>query len=1283
MTPEPSAKPPKPRWRRWLWRVVKWGGLLLLVLVIFHRPILRFALDKGAKHFAGNMGMEMQWDVDGTVVGGVDLQNIKVTGGAEAPVKSLTAKRIYADYSVARIFSDGVGQFVDEVVLEDVELDLDPAKFPKGPEKPKKEPAAPPKVKLPKVRLANVNVRVRLPQGDLVLRGLHFTLNRDAAGALSFDELQLPNKNLPVLKNVQGTTETAEQRFTLKSLTVLPDLDVQSLTVDLNRLPEKMIAFNAALKVPGGVVTEQKAAGSSPAQVVVGHGTVEAQGTLSGLGEQPVLEAQVKCAALNAATLSPWVKLPPDLAWQVEDFTASVKGRVDKPRELQATLSLNGSGVRAGGVKLDRVKVEGTLQNGALAVKATDIAAGSNKLIATVTGTLPEDWKDAGQMELKADADVNFPQVAELFTQNPPLTGALTGKLTATFSGGQLAQAKAALSGTQINVQGVPVESVELNAVTDGKAVTLEKLRAALDANNTVEATATLGLTGDRVLNAEWTAKLPNLEKLGAFSGRKDMPGPDGGSLHGGGKVSGALADWQRQDFSKTTADVKLEAGGVKWKSGALQSLSLSATVAEGRAELQKFVAVLNERNQLSATGSGAIAKPFTFAAKVDGDLSQLTDLNGWLESVGAQKILAGKAKIQWEGSGQAEPFTLTGGGAVTVENFKAPGMKEAAAVTLKTSHSGRRADVSVLEASLGTLKLSAPCVVTDTGFEIPALTVKAGNLPPVTGAVKVPLDFNQQGGPAGPVAKNGALDVTLNVKQLDLAEAARAAGQKADTKGKVDADVKITGTLLNPSAVIAVKASGVSSSAVKQKLSPADAVVNVTLRDRRMEAKVEVTQKPLQKLTASGSAPVDVQKLLANPNTLKDTPLNFDITLPNSDLNGLRQFVDSISSMKGTFGLNAKVGGTIGKPSIRGELRADSPAIAFKKPDVPDARNVKLRVRFDGTKVFIDEAGAMLAGGTVGAKGQVDWTDSANPRIDATLTAREALVLRDDSISQRANADIAVRGSLQQANVTGRVELVRGRVFKEIEFLPLSLPNQLPPAPPAVNVGSKEPPSLPPPFDKWNLNVDIVTKDPVRLLGNVLNGGVISDLHLRGTGAMMALEGKVSLKDARVRLPFSRMTITRGDVVFTKEKPFNPDLDLLGDSFVNGYQVQLQGYGSALNPKIRFSSSPPLPEGEIATLLATGSTSGEMRASEGEAANRAAFLLVSQMYRKLFRKNVVSKENDDPPRLTFSFSLLNNSSGTRSFSAIYEINNKLQAVGAMGQNGSFRGLLYYLIRFR
>ena len=70
-------------------------------------------------------------------------------------------------------------------------------------------------------------------------------------------------------------------------------------------------------------------------------------------------------------------------------------------------------------------------------------------------------------------------------------------------------------------------------------------------------------------------------------------------------------------------------------------------------------------------------------------------------------------------------------------------------------------------------------------------------------------------------------------------------------------------------------------------------------------------------------------------------------------------------------------------------------------------------------------------------------------------------------------------------------------------------------------------------------------------------------------------------------------------------------------------------------------------------------------------------------MYRKLFKKGLATRESDKAPRLSFSFSPLNNTGGGRSISAVYELNRRLEAVGSVNQNGSFRGLLYYLIRFR
>lgn len=204
-----------------------------------------------------------------------------------------------------------------------------------------------------------------------------------------------------------------------------------------------------------------------------------------------------------------------------------------------------------------------------------------------------------------------------------------------------------------------------------------------------------------------------------------------------------------------------------------------------------------------------------------------------------------------------------------------------------------------------------------------------------------------------------------------------------------------------------------------------------------------------------------------------------------------------------------------------------------------------------------------------------------------------------------------------------------------------------------------------------------------MRLTGNVARGGAVADLRLTGTGARPVLTGQVKLEEAWMKLPFSRLNVRTGLITFTESAPFDPSIVIVGDSLVGGRQVTVNVDGRALDPKVRLSSSPPLPEGEIAALLATGVTTSDLTASGDQAAGRAAFLLLSQTYRKLFKKTAARLDDEEPPRLSFEFSLFGGDATQRGVSAVYEFSPKWRAIGRVGEAGTFRGLLYYLIRFR
>ncbi|HEV2095410.1 MAG TPA: translocation/assembly module TamB domain-containing protein, partial [Chthoniobacterales bacterium] len=144
-----------------------------------------------------------------------------------------------------------------------------------------------------------------------------------------------------------------------------------------------------------------------------------------------------------------------------------------------------------------------------------------------------------------------------------------------------------------------------------------------------------------------------------------------------------------------------------------------------------------------------------------------------------------------------------------------------------------------------------------------------------------------------------------------------------------------------------------------------------------------------------------------------------------------------------------------------------------------------------------------------------------------------------------------------------------------------------------------------------------------------------------------------------------------------------NPKIDLHGTSLIRDYTVHVYVYGSSLAPEAVFTSEPPLPQEEIISLLATGTTREELTGNNNVLAGRAATLLVQQLYRKVFKKGAVTKSNSVFDRLQVDVGNVDPRTGQQSATARYKINDQFVLVGDLGVGGDFRGMVRYLIRFR
>ena len=215
-----------------------------------------------------------------------------------------------------------------------------------------------------------------------------------------------------------------------------------------------------------------------------------------------------------------------------------------------------------------------------------------------------------------------------------------------------------------------------------------------------------------------------------------------------------------------------------------------------------------------------------------------------------------------------------------------------------------------------------------------------------------------------------------------------------------------------------------------------------------------------------------------------------------------------------------------------------------------------------------------------------------------------------------------------------------------------------------------------------WKFDVAIKTKDPFLIRGNLANGGAVSDLHLIGTGLHPGLQGTVRLEKVEATLPFSRLEIATGFLYFDPSDSLNPRIDLHGTSVIRDYTIHVYIYGTTLAPQAIFTSEPPLPQEEVISLLATGTTRAELTGNNNVLAGRAAMLLVQQLYRKVFKKGQATQPNSIFDRLDVDVGQVDPRTGQRQAGARLKINDHFVLVGDVDVAGGYRGQLKYLIRF-
>ncbi len=101
---------------------------------------------------------------------------------------------------------------------------------------------------------------------------------------------------------------------------------------------------------------------------------------------------------------------------------------------------------------------------------------------------------------------------------------------------------------------------------------------------------------------------------------------------------------------------------------------------------------------------------------------------------------------------------------------------------------------------------------------------------------------------------------------------------------------------------------------------------------------------------------------------------------------------------------------------------------------------------------------------------------------------------------------------------------------------------------------------------------------------------GVLSmDMNLKGTLEEPLATGRVEFDEGDLNFPFASFGLTEGLIELRIDDPYTPILSLMGETRRFRYDLGIEITGSAFDPRIRFSSSPPLSSEQILLMVMAG----------------------------------------------------------------------------------------------
>jgi hypothetical protein len=468
----------------------------------------------------------------------------------------------------------------------------------------------------------------------------------------------------------------------------------------------------------------------------------------------------------------------------------------------------------------------------------------------------------------------------------------------------------------------------------------------------------------------------------------------------------------------------------------------------------------------------------------------------------------------------------------------------------------------------------------------------------------------------AGRLPVEGEADLSVLMREVELAHLALLLQDDADVSGRVTLEADMTGTLRAP----AFEGVGILADGSRNGQQVPDIRATFAYRAAELTVAAELFEEEGRAFAVVDAAlPIDLALADRTGPRLLEAPLAVEIRADSLPLEGLAAISDQIRDADGVAAGELVIGGTWTAPTMAGELTVDRGELRLPGTGVR-YHDVVGRLRFTGSELVVDSLVAE-AGGPIRVTGVVDLSRLDRPGFDLEVTARNAWAMRTGDVRVRLDADLEVTGPFEDVTVTGRarsrrsviyipetrekalVSLDRPDLLEELEGRLLEVVEELidRPSPLLANLEVDVELHIEP--DTWirstDYNVEIYTPPDLGPLR----------VRLDQAAGRLTLEGTVNSDRGHYSFMGRRFDVTRGAATFLGAPEPDPLLQVAAE-----HEVQMPGRedfsirviigGTALNPTLTVETDarPPIAETEVFAYIALGRSAGALLQQQGSA---------------------------------------------------------------------------------